>query len=95
MARTAARRLPAVPDLDPLSMSITPMSLRTDYQISPRGHRIRGYRRGETVIDTDWQSTLNKATAAYGRALAGVAAACAARYTVPTPVRATPVRAAR
>lgn len=82
-SRTAPGRPAFTPTgiVDPLAMTVTPMSVRTDYQMSTHGHRMLGTLRGATVIDTGWHSTVAKAAAAYGRALATVAAANAARYT--------------
>lgn len=74
--------LPAVAGLDPLSMTVTPMSVRCDYQMSGRGHRMLGWLRGQQVIDTGWHPTPSKATTAFGRALTALARDNAARYTI-------------
>lgn len=72
----------AVPGgIDPLSMTVQPMSVRTDYQLSTAGHRFTGTLRGQQVIDTGWHPTVGKASGAYGRALAKLATTQAARYT--------------
>lgn len=72
----------AVPaGIDPLAMTVQPMSVRTDYQLSTRGHRFVGRCKGEIVIDTDWHPTAAKASAALGRAFAKLATASAARYS--------------
>lgn len=83
MPATRNRALTAGPGIDAMAMTVTPMSVRTDYQMSTRGHRITGTRRGQMIIDTDWHSTVTKAAAAYARALAVAATANAARYLDP------------
>jgi hypothetical protein len=69
------------PGLDPLAMTVQPMSVRTDYQLSARGHRFVGTLRKAEVIDTGWHDSAAAAAQAYGVALGLLAADRAQRYT--------------
>lgn len=71
------------PGMDPLVMTVQPMTVRTDYLLSTKGHRMTGTLKGQQVIDTDWQSSAAKAAQVYGRLLGKLAAQQATRYTTP------------
>lgn len=74
------RSLPVVAGVDPMTMTVTPLSVRSDYKLSAHGHRILGYVKGEQVIDSGWHTTVSKACAAYGRELGRLATVHARRY---------------
>lgn len=79
-APTAAAAAPAALEA-PLAMQIRPLVVRCEYLLSTYGHRFLGLVRSEEVIDTGYHRSVEAAAAAYGTALAEVAAARAARYT--------------